>query len=362
MEFGRTPIVTQPTGGASVNAAKGASTDQMGKTAQLLLAQYAPTTGAREMPTSSASALRRHESVVAVLIDLIVNGANAAEGSTWRNTCEWLLACKVGLHVLSLRHDSADQVAKAEKTEKKGYDPALDGAYFGIDHAVPLGSAPTTRASYGKITIVPFAERRFTQAGKIVLLNPSEDRDELKRLISYEVQLAVSHEHPSTDVDRYRSEFNARWVAGYHADKSDRAGSAAPIGVNNRKVAMHNARQAAVFADIYNTSEGVAPAWNDWWSGRSFQKAVYNLKAPQGKNLANSLRIDNLYLALTADPINMGDVNASLAGLSSHDREAILNPVGGMVNVWHDILRDAALAPEDRTSIARDLGIYGFSP
>lgn len=341
-----------------------APSGDMSKTAQLLLSQHT-TPGPGQIPPSSAAALRRHENSAKILMDLITTGAQSKEATVWRNTCEWLLACKVSFHVLTLRHDSAEQVRKAKEAEKKDYAPATHGAYFGIDRALPLGSASTTQAAYGKISIVPFADRRFSEAGKIVIIDPSAitDPEELKRMLAYEVQFVVAREQPDSDEERYRSEFNARWIAGYHSNKLDGLGTAGPTPLRGNLMlrGMHNARQAAVFADIHDSSEDVHRAWSHPWSGRSFQRFVFNLKAPQGKNLLNSVRIDNLCLALAAKPVVMATVNAAIASLTPPEAEALRSPVGGMVQTWHDVLRDVDLPDKDKASVAKDLGIYGFS-
>lgn len=337
---------------------------EMGKTVHLLLAhQQSPATDSSQHMFRT-SALRRYEDGARLLVDLITSGVKAEHDLVWRNTCEWLLQCKVGLYVLAPRHDSSEQVQKAEKAEKRGYDPSLDCAYFGLDKPILPGCAGSALPAYGQVTIIPFAQRRFTEPGKIVIIDPMAiaDREQLKRVVAYEVQLVMAHEQPESDLEKYRSEFNARWVAGYHDKKSEKPDHTLPsVMVNNRKVAMRNARQAAIFSDIYNHTDGMPSAWNHWWSGPSFQRSVFNISAAQGKNLINSVRIDNLYGALTAEPLQIAQVNGAVAALNVEDRDAIRNPEKGMVNTWHDILRDADLPSHDRVRIANDLGVYGFS-
>lgn len=337
----------------------------MGKTVNLLLArEQASAAGSSDQQVFRNVALRRYEAGAKLLVDIVTSGVKAENDLVWRNTCEWLMKCTVGLYVLAPRHDSVEQVQKAEKAEKRGYDSSLDCAYFGLDKPILPGCSGSTLPAYGQITILPFAQRRVTEPNKIVIIDPMAiaDREELKRMIAYEVQLVVAHEQSSSAVDEYRAEFNARWVAGYHNKKSDQpdASSMAFAMVNGRKVAMRNARQAAIFSDVYNQTDGVPTAWNHWWSGTGFQKSVFGLSAPQGKNLINSIRIDNLCRALTAEKPQMDQVTRAVAALNGADREAIRNPGKGMVQAWHDLLRDADLPDHDRSKLASDLGVYGF--
>lgn len=354
MEFGKTHLAAQHTAvGASIGLSD--STQQMGKTAQLLLAQHA--SGQTAIPPR---ALERHEASIALLTELIRSAAHPAAEAVWRNTCGWLVARNARLHVITpLTNNYPRHLGKS------GSDSGFNGAHFGIDSEVPLGGGAPLQRTSATSAIVPLAQRGFAETGKIAIVDPIAiaDREQIKRIISYEIQLVAAHQPPTADAEeRYQSEFSMRWAAGYHSDKSDKPGSGDAIVLRDGKAVRgwHNARQAAIFADLYNSSDFVAVAWSGWLATH-FQKVVLRITGPQGKNLVNSVRIDDFYLALIKDPVDTKEVNDASSALSPEDREAIRNPVGGMVNVWHDILRDADLPSDDRTRIANDLGIYGFS-
>ena len=76
------------------------------------------------------------------------------------------------------------------------------------------------------------------------------------------------------------------------------------------------------------------------------------LKAPEGTNLIDSVRIDDLYLELTKSPANIVEAKKKLEKLTGHDRAAILDPA--MAEPWRKVIQ-ALPDPADRAFFTKGL-------
>lgn len=325
------------------------------KTANFLTKEYVVSKRG-ERPRSFAEAKQRYRNSVNLVIAMVAKGAKSTEDVIWKNTCEWLIACKVGLHVLSPRHDS-NQVL-----EEAGTNPELVGAFFGNEWPVPLGSVASSAVDFDEypanFSKVPwdFRGRELAEERKILIIDPiAHPEREVKKTIIHEVQHAVEHITPSSVQDRYRSEFNAKWISGIHSGESARkpADQPAILDDGKRVSGFNNARQLAIFSDLYEDYDLIAPAWNSLWSGKEFQKFVKDYKAPEGINLINSVRIDNLYLLLTSSRPKVEQLESAVAALTLEDQAAIRGP--GSALAWLAIIDGATLSSTYRTRMLEKL-------
>lgn len=336
------------------------------------------------LPQSKDHQIRRHRQSVNLLLQMISVGAKAQDDVVWRNTCQWFLGvdkvagsgCKIGLHVLLTRHDSADLVADWKKNHKSDARDNLR-AYFGASWAVPFRGddardAPQGETAHGSEMCTRFEaypdcyigeadlQAQYVAEGqKILIVDPmSYSPQELKAIIKHQVQGAVAYAEgagkgPRDDKEFYQAEFTKHWIRHFPAGTSRGPGPADPIPLGDgRELRGLRHNQAIVVKEIWADHQRVRTAWNATF-GSDFQKFLVRMEIPRGKNLINSPRIDNLYRALHADSLDLGAVTGAYNALDSDDRTAISSE--GSVAAWRDEIEAAKLPRAQEAQLMRSL-------
>jgi hypothetical protein len=251
--------------------------------------------------------------------------AVAALVPTWRadpnplikNTAEWLFptsgALRLHVHVLTKTHDSA---ARAKKLGEKGV------AYFGMDTDFP-SDAGTYDAEVTSKRGLEFEDPIAigTHSGDHVqIMEPSSQAaSDILAVLVHELQHAADrhedepdwkegYKSPEESWVRYKTEFRAYWVDARIGGAETPGSAAAPFD---------NARQKGVFDHLYKDyAEWLKPNYdgNKDVHGKKFQDLVHGYIKPEGVNLRNSPRIDDLYAA--AGRCGPGNVDTSKPPLS----------------------------------------------
>lgn len=302
------------------------------RTAKSLLDPY-------QMPEDERQSIARYKANVEKLERIIGEGKNSND-QIWRNTCEWLTKRNI-LYVLSPTDEVHEKLGKRK--------------YLGIDRPLRLGEKLAEKeGDYGGTIMLPMDNAKgfdLPAAGRLIIVDPVSDSDEkIKWILKHEVQHAVT-DIPSetTEKEQYRYEFVADWVAGAYSHESERPGSATqkePFELfdGNMASGFGNARQLAIFADLYRRHPDFRQAWND----RAFQQFVRASTGPQGPNLINSVRIDDLYVALTRPRPDFHAAHDALHRLKDEDKKAIRSQEA----VWREVLKKH---PDETSFIASEL-------
>lgn len=298
---------------------------------------------------SYAAQIAQHKVDVAFVKGEIAAWKTSADPLT-KNTAEWLEPAAPGtaknqLNVLTTTHDSAARArAHGHKNEV---------AYFGDD--VPY---PSDAATYGA---------HIDSERGIHYAPPTVDGQHLGRRIWIMPQLAgavrireilvheVQHDADRHDKEpgyggsgadeawnRYKTEFRA-----YYTDGSN-AGSM--VSGTATDVRFDNLRQQQVFNHLWSSpvyASWLGPAYNrnKKVGGRPFQDLVHGYMRPEGVNLTNSPRIDDLFNALSrckpghksvADS-PLKELKAAALALDPSDRTSIAGPEAKRLQ---DMLKD----------------------
>lgn len=295
---------------------------------------------------------------------MIAEGAQSTGDPVWTNTCQWLLAGKVRLYILSPTHDSAERVQRST-----GHSNASGRAYFGMDEAVPLGrftmaesmAAEPAGDDYGKVTIMDTKIEGRPEPGKILIVDPiaARDKTEVRKRLIHEVQHTVAHLPKKMSAEMvYKAEFDALWVSGEASNKSSDPQWRVTFDDGKRIHQFNNPRQLAIFNYLYNSYDFVAPAWNSPFSGKTFQNAVLSHRVPKGINLGNSLRIDNLYDAVNAERPDVTRIEVAFQALSDVDRSAIQD----QAQSWRTALKASKLPLDERARLEAKLNLSSQVP
>jgi len=246
-----------------------------------------------------AKQIAAHKANVAAVAAL-VPGWRTSPDAVIKNTAEWLFpaasAPRLHVHVLTKTHDSA---ARAKEHGESGV------AYFGLDTDYPSDAA-TYDADVTSKRGIDFedANNIGTHSGEHVQIMEPTARapDELLAVLVHELQHGADrHEDepdwkedfksPEESWVRYKTEFRAYWVDA-RIGGSDTPGSAA--------APFDNAHQKGVFDHLYKDyAEWLKPNYdgNKEVHGKKFKDLVHGYAKPEGVNLRNSPRIDDLYTA-----------------------------------------------------------------
>ncbi len=326
--------------------------------------------------TSSASggtyaqALARHKANLDKLSQLIKTGKTEAGtrfGTTWPNACQWLESGKTRLHALTKTHDSVERATHMGQPDKH--------AMFGIDVPCPSASVydkDTKAKNQNNIYLADPSWVGFRAPGnpsKVVIIEPSTHSDDsVQETIVHEVQHDADH-HAKTDDGgdawgRYSTEFRAYWIDGTYRDRSGASGSAKSglsvkdhEGKNEVKLdEFDNERQQTIFSKLYQSQSYayVAKAWNDGSEGSEFQTRVLGMPQPQGINLVDSVRIDNLYLELAKSKPDRKRAIALADELNAEDKQAIAGE--GMRSKWTSLI-DSKFKGDDNLQLKQHIGL-----
>jgi hypothetical protein len=282
---------------------------------------------ARDLLSGSyARAIAYHQANVAMMLTE-VNGWRAGTDVLLKNTAEWILPTTGGsprnnVYVMSPTHDAA---ARATAAGHRGSQ-----AYFGGDKLFPDASA-TYGAVIGDTAHMMFPQATVAgehQERNIWVYDPQHHGAAVVRdwIVAHEVQhdadrhdteegYTASYKSPEESWNRYKTEFRSYYVTGAFdpATNSTAPGSApAP---------WDNAKQKAIFDHMYT---GVYAEWlKPNYDGDTavdgetdhFQALVHGYKQPEGVNLTNSPRVDELFLSLQR--CSPGDTDLTAAPLST---------------------------------------------
>lgn len=215
-----------------------------------------------------------------------------------RNSAQWLLSGRVKLFCQTRTHDSAARVKAARQ-------PARFWAIFGgAKGAITEPQSPYVRKLKGEQAFDPDNVKveapsgGFQSGSNIGVVDPvNAGKAFFFDTVRHEAQHGADHT-PENDVGHYTSEFNARWVEERFKVFSTR-----------RKVkAMGHTwteKQWAIFQDIWSHNDLYPYLQKNWFDTVAAQRAawrrmVVGLKVPATFNAINSVRIEDLYLAMTA--------------------------------------------------------------
>ena len=99
----------------------------------------------------------------------------------------------------------------------------------------------------------------------------------------------------------------------------------------------------------------LSQAWNNcsiFNDCQAFRDKVIEFSQPEGVNLANSVRIDNLYLELSKKRPDEGEVRKLAGELTAEDKTAIQS--GGMKDKWLSLIYDK-LGGEEHAKMRKEL-------
>jgi hypothetical protein len=179
----------------------------------------------------------------------------------------------------------------------------------------------------------------------------TQDKELVKETLVHEVQHVADH-HPLDSSGRYVSEFNAYWIDKTFQEKSAKSGTADPTLTASDGTVLtgfDNARQQRIFQHLYDGYSYVPTAWS---GDAAFKAMVLGYKRPEGVNLIDSVRIDDLYLELTKSPPDIAKAKEKLKKLTGHDKAALQDP--SMAEPWKRLL-DTLPDIDDATFFRKEL-------
>lgn len=281
----------------------------------------------------------KHAENLKTLDDMVKTGKTETStrfGQAWPNSCMWLTAGKTTLHALTETHDADARATALGEAGKK--------AMFGLDAAVPTASEyakddQTNRANIYLAKTSWLGFRRGGSPSKVVIIEPkSKGKDSVQETIVHEVQHDADH-HGTSGWERYATEFRAYWIDGTYRSKKTASGSAdSSLAAKDGTVlsGFDNERQQTIFKHLYD-SDSYAYV-KAGWSDSDFKKKVLDLKKPEGSNLVNSPRIDDLYLELQKPKPDLDKVKELGGKLTKADKQSIQD--AGMKATWIKLVED----------------------
>lgn len=305
--------------------------------------------------TTYADALQNHQANLKNLDSLVKKGKKETStrfGMAWPNACEWITAGKTQLHALTQTHDADARATTLGAAGKK--------AMFGIDTPVPTASTydendltKATNIYNANPTWLGF--RRAGSPSLVVIIEPTtKGEDSVKETITHEVQHDADH-HGGDAWGGYSTEFRAYWIDGTYRNKSEKSGSAnETLTASDGTVlsGFDNARQQTIFRHLYNSSSYAYVKAN--WGDDTFKRKVLALKSPEGSNLVNSPRIDDVYLELVKATPSLETLKTLAGKLTKKDKEAIAS--SGMKAQWEELLK-AKFKDDELKSARKALGL-----
>jgi hypothetical protein len=308
----------------------------------------------KRLPHSFAQAKERYYASVRLVFQTIKDGAQSTEDLVWRNTCEWLLAGRVTLFVLSPMDDNLNAVkdlqAQAEYTNLR--------AYFGGEAEIRLDVDTPERTgfrNYGKPTLQDPDVRGsyFPGDRKIVLVDPFLHPAELKRTLKVVVQDAVEPMQASTPAQKFRREMTKRWIAGDH-DGALATYDPEHADKGLRTLGFYSPRQNLIINEILENNREMREAWID----QKFQNAALRVRGPQSINPINSVRIYDLCEVIRLKPPDLlkqiKDRIKEAKQLSEEDKREI----AAQAELWCQFLRGLDhLTDDEKNGIAALLNI-----
>ena len=303
--------------------------------------------------TQYAAAKTRHQANLSTLATILKVGATETGtpfGDAWTNACQWIAAGKTRLHALTQTHDAA------ERAKALGHPGEV--AMFGATTPVPTMSEYAVDDQKNGVNIecddLDTVGLRKGGPSRILIIEPStRSADAVKEIIVHEVQHDADG-HGSGSFERYASEFCAYWIDQSYSEKSSATGT----GKDGQKTddgtelkGFDNARQQAIYKQVHNGYPYVAKAWK---SDAAFRQKVLALKKPEGRNLVNSPRLDDLQRLFSNIFVDMKDVRAALGKLTEGDKAAIRHE--SMRKHWLAMI-EASLDTEEIAEFKKAVGL-----
>ncbi len=269
------------------------------------------------------SALERHQQNTNMVSDVLKEMKNSSKAIEM-NTAEWFTSNAMPFYVATKTHDSPERAKNLMKNDDYF-------AYFGeVDSGKTFPNPSATYADdvkdYNGCNMIPKSTNARVVHGNLSIYDPiarGQSKNAIKELLIHEVQhLADQHEeeeiHDSPDnVDDawtgYKTEFRSYWVSG----KYDHLSETSP---GNFKMSP---KQSAIYTHIFTAypyvqqflKDVVTKSANGDDNGKTLMSLIYNYQKPEGVNLENSLRIENLNNALEQCDNSMGLDDDEVKGL-----------------------------------------------
>lgn len=283
-------------------------------------AQAPDVTRGRIASTVLDERIAAHRANVAAVANAVATWRSDSQPAR-RNTAEWLFPTRgarrrARVHVMTKTHDAAE---RARANGQRGV------AYFGLDTDFPSAAAGYDANDLGSRRGIHFNTASVQGAQmdrRMLIMEPaSRSPDAVLTTLVHELQhFADRHEDepdwergyksPEESWVRYKTEFRAYWIAGNIAG-AEKPGSVAPP--------FDNMRQLRIFRHIMHAgAEWLGPNYdgNTEVHGRRFKDLVHGYAKPEGVNLVNSPRIDDLYVTLgRCGPTDVDVSRPPLSGL-----------------------------------------------
>lgn len=259
-----------------------------------------------------------------------------------RNSAQWLLDGRSKVYCATKTHDAAARV----KAESK---PARFTAYFGVEAgAITETQVPYVRKFKGQTTFdkanvkVSPQYGGWESAGQIGVVDPvAAGKAYFLDTVRHEAQHGADHT-AETDEGHFKSEMNARAVEERFKAYSTK-GRVEQLGYS------WTPRQFAMFYDIWSNNDLYPYLQKNWYQTdkgkrKAWREMCVNYRTPQTFNPINSIRIEELHVAMKActirdcqaddalldqgkTPVNAkaGAVRSAIRALDELDRKTIKN-------------------------------------
>jgi hypothetical protein len=293
-------------------------------------------------PRGVEEAMALQMSERAFLKAVVDTGARSAD-PIFANSCEWLIAGKVKLYAVTRvgsnypRAPGVGNLNVMPNYLARGpgdvYGEPLHEYFMPSDDAIQEAAWALRPVEFPVDPNVISVDEKFlknpgfAEAGIMVFPEPStRDKAQFIKLIKHEVQ-HTADKHDSTDIEKYKTEYRAYT---YQEGPGERAKALEPR--SERTVGDHtlllNAHQERIVLELYGAVK-LYPYVQANWNTPSFRDAVSAYQDPdsEGFNRFNSVRVDNLYLALEATEVGATvippRVLSAIAALRADERKYV---------------------------------------
>jgi len=294
-------------------------------------------------------------------------GKMMARGGTAANVAAAIIANRLQLRPLTMRHDSATYVTNSTGAA----NPSQTGYFVGSTYATSLvqvaGAAGFSMGTSGSIVV-----NRTTD----VVAGLKRGDDEIIDLTIHEAVHAMDFRPAAgTDLERYKTDFRAYWMDARYGPPnvgvcpSPSVGGSSCLSTaydpNISPPGPKSPRARAIFNIMYGnaTYPFVQQAYDNNVSG--FREAVDSYLIPDGINLTVSLRLEGLrsliegwsgsgFAAFQASVRGYMGVGSppAVGALTSDERDEISRN-----RAWRDLVERKVTVPTQQGQIKTDLGI-----
>ena len=283
-------------------------------------------------------ALDRHKANMQHLLNVLTTGksdSSTVHGPAWPNSCDWLLMGRRAPHAITETHDTSTRATTLGAGGSR--------AYFGKDASIPAMSDYNfnDRKDARNIDVWTPGVVGYQQGNKVVIVEPlNQSLKDIQETIVHEV-LHSSDGHDTSVKSRYETEFDAYWnerggFDQHPAYPGTGRGVSVPLPIAGAAPAtgFDNKRQAEIFRHLVNSGPVYAYVAQSWVNDASFRSYVIGHRYPNGYNVVNSTRLEDLRAAVVARDVNKAWV--AFFNLSSSDKDTMRGPQSR--NDWIDLL------------------------